>query len=121
MPLTCKECNTVFPTWTAELHHAFKAIKALVVSRDCLTTIDHHNPGDNKIFVTCDASQRRTGAILSFGPTWETAIPVAFESRQLHGTELHYPVHEQGMLSIIHALKSGDVTCSGLNSSFTQC
>jgi Reverse transcriptase (RNA-dependent DNA polymerase) len=80
MPLTHKECNTVFPAWTAELHHAFEAIKALVVSRDCLTTIDHHNPGDNKIFVTCDASQRCTGAVISFGPTWETARLVAFKS-----------------------------------------
>jgi hypothetical protein len=100
-PLTRKECNTVFPAWTSEHHQAFESIKALVVSRDCLTTIDHHNPGSNKIFVTCDASQQRTGAVLSFGPTWETARPVAFESQQLRGPELHYPVHEQEMLSII--------------------
>jgi hypothetical protein len=104
-PLTRKECNTLFPPWTAEHHDAFQAIKALVVSRDCLTTIDHHNPGDNRIFIACDASQRRTGAVLSFGLTWESARPVAFESRQLRGAELHYPVHEQEMLAIIRALK----------------
>jgi hypothetical protein len=104
-PLTQKECNSVFPTWTPEHHHAFESIKALVVSHDCLTTIDHQNPGDNHIFVTCDASQRCTGAVLSSGPTWETARPVAFESRQLHNAELHYPIHEQEMLAIIRALK----------------
>jgi hypothetical protein len=56
-PLTRKECNANFPTWTADHHSAFESIKALVVSHDCLTMIDHHNPGANKIFVTCDASQ----------------------------------------------------------------
>jgi hypothetical protein len=42
---------------------------------------------------------------------------VAFESRQLHGAELHYPVHEQEMLSIIHALKKWH--CDLLSSNFT--
>jgi hypothetical protein len=113
-PLTKKECNIIFPKWTPEHHQAFEAIKALVVSRDCITTVDHHNPGDNKIFVTCDASQRRTGAVLSFSPTWETASPVAFESHQLHGAELHYPVHEQEMLLIIRALQKWRCDLLGL-------
>lgn len=104
-PLTRKECNRDFPPWETHHQYAFEAIKRLVVSRECLTSIDHKTPGDNKIFVTCDASQRRTGAVLSFGPTWETARLVAFESRQLHGPELHYPVHEQELLAIMRALK----------------
>jgi len=62
---------------------AFQEIKSLVTSRECLTVIDHVNPGNNKIFVTCDASDWRTGGVLSFGPTWETARPVAFDSMQL--------------------------------------
>jgi hypothetical protein len=104
MPLTKKECNTKFPVWTADHQRAFEAIKGLVLSRECLTTIDHENPGGNKIFVTCDASKRRTGAVLSFGETWESARPCAFESRVLRGTELHYPVHKQEMLAIVRAL-----------------
>ena len=79
-PLTKKECNSTFPTWTNTHQYTFEAIKHLVVSRDCLTTIDHENPGKNKIFVTCDASKHRMGAVLAFRPTWETAQPVAFES-----------------------------------------
>ncbi|RDB24930.1 Transposon Ty3-I Gag-Pol polyprotein [Hypsizygus marmoreus] len=94
-PLTKKECNTNFPPWSNEHQTAFNAIKQLVVGRDCLTTIDHLNPGLNKIFVT----------FLSFGETWETARPVAFDSRQLQGAELNYPVHEQEMLAILRALK----------------
>jgi RNase P subunit RPR2 len=104
-PLTKKKCNTAFPQWSMKHQYAFKCIKALVVGRDCLTTINHEKPGDNKIFVTCDASKRRTGAVLSFGPTWKTARPVAFESRALGGAELNYPVHEQEMLAIVRALK----------------
>ena len=100
-PLTQKECNANFPAWTTEHQLAFDAIKQLVVSRDCLTTIDHETPGENKIFITCDASKHCTGAVLAFGPTWETARPVAFESRQMNGAEHNYPVHEQEMLVIM--------------------
>jgi len=71
MPLTTKECCKAFPNWTAEHDDAFNTIKGLVLSAECLTTIDHTDPGDNKIFVTCDASDWQTGATLSFGPTWE--------------------------------------------------
>ena len=39
--LTCKEFNNNFPSWTNVHQHAFNAIKWLVVSRDCLTTVDH--------------------------------------------------------------------------------
>jgi hypothetical protein len=104
-PLTTKEARRDFPTWTKEHQSAFEAIKSLVVSRECLTVIDHARPGENKIFVTCDASEWRTGATLSYGATWETARPVAFDSMQLKGAEKNYPVHEKELLAIIRALK----------------
>ncbi len=53
----------------------------------------------------CDASNKRTGAVLSWGPTWETAHPVAFDSMQLSGTQLNYPVHKKELLAIICALE----------------
>ena len=77
----------------------------MVVSRECLTVIDHDNPGQNKIFVTCDASDWRTGATLSFGPSWETARPVAFDSMQLNAAEKNYPIHEKELLAVVRALK----------------
>ena len=104
-PLTTKECRREFPTWTNTHQCAFESIKALVVSRECLTTIDHANLGDNKVFVTCDASDWRTGAALSVGTSWELARPVAFDSMQLKGAEKNYPVHEKELLAIIRALK----------------
>lgn len=104
-PLTTKDAKKSFPNWTEIHQEAFKAIKALVVSSECLTTIDHENPGENKIFVTCDASDWCIGATLSFGPTWESARPVTFDSMQLKPAEKNYPVHEKELLAIIRALK----------------
>jgi hypothetical protein len=104
-PLTTKESRREFPTWTDTHQCAFESIKVLVVSRECLTTIDHANLGDNKVFVTCDASNWRTGATLSVGTSWELARPVAFNSMQLKGAEKNYPVHEKELLAIIRALK----------------
>jgi hypothetical protein len=104
-PLTNKECDKKFPAWSATHQNAFEAIKALVVSCECLMVIDHTSPGDNKIFVTCDASDLRTGAVLSWGPSWESAQPVAFDSMQLKGAQKNYPVHEKEMLAMVCALK----------------
>jgi len=104
-PLTTKEVDKHFPTWSAEHQAAFEAVKGLVVSRECLTVIDHSNPGDNKIFVTTDASDLRTGAVLSWGPTWEEARPVAFDSMQRNDAQKRYPVHEKELFAIIRALK----------------
>ncbi len=104
LPLTSLKPDK-FPGWTEEHQFAFNSIKHLVVSTDCLTIIDHVNPGDNKIFVTCDASDRRTGAVLSWGPSWESACPVAYDSMQLKGAQLNYPVHEKELLSLVCACK----------------
>ena len=49
-----------------------------------------------KIYVTTGDTCSR--ALLSFGPTWETACLVAFDSTTFKGAELNYPVHEKGLL-----------------------
>lgn len=104
-PLTTLEANKLFPVWTPKHQAAFQAVKDLVVSRQCLTVIDHENPDNNLIFVTTDVSDVGIGAVLSFGKTWEGARPVAFESVQLSPAEQNYPVHEKELLAIVHALK----------------
>ena len=103
--LTTKDAHKHFPQWTDAHDFAFQTIKALVCGADCLTVIDHQSPGDNRIFPTCDASDWHTGAALSFGATWETARPVAFDSIQLNAAERNYPIHEEELLAIIRALK----------------
>ena len=62
-------------------------------------------PRDNKIFLTCDASDWRTGGVLSFGLTWEDAQPVAYDLAQLIAVEKNYPIHEKELLAIFHGLK----------------
>jgi hypothetical protein len=103
-PLTRKECDKEFPPWTTQHQDAFDQIKRLATSAECLTTIDHNALHQNKIFVTTDASDFGSGAVLAFGPSYETARPVAYDSRTFKGAELNYPVHEKEQLAIIRAL-----------------
>lgn len=103
-PLTNKAIGKEPVNWLPAHQQAFEAIKSLVLSRECLMVIDHENPGDNCIFVTTDASDFGTGAVLSFGPTWETSRPVAYESKQLNAAEKNYATHDKEMLAIVRAL-----------------
>ena len=102
--LTKKECDKEFPPWTSKHQHAFEQIKRLVTSSECLTSIDPTLMPDYKIFVTTDASDLGSGAVLSFGPSYDLARPVAYDSRTFKGAELNYPVHEKEQLAIIRAL-----------------
>ena len=103
--LTTKDCEKNFPDWTETYQTAFDNIKQIVVSRECLTVIDHNKLETNKIFLTTDASDRCTGAVLSFGPSWESARPVAFDSYTLKDAELNYPVHEKELLAVIKGIR----------------
>src|SRR6202789_3868766 len=103
--LTTKECEKNFPKWTPTYQQAFDNIKQIVISRECLTVIDHQKLDTNKIFLTTDASDRCTGAVLSFGPTWQTARPVAFDSYTMKDAEINYPVHEKELLAVIRAIR----------------
>ncbi|KNZ73374.1 hypothetical protein J132_07672, partial [Termitomyces sp. J132] len=67
-PLTTKEYDKVFLEWTEDHQQAFDAIKSIVTGVECLMVIDYNDP-TKKIFITTDASNQCTGAILSFGET----------------------------------------------------
>ena len=112
--LTTKAVELSFPLWMTVHQDAFQAIKDLVISPRCLTTIDHDNPGDNKIFLTCDASDYRTGAVLAWGPSWKEAKPVAFDSTPLRDAALNYPVHKKELLAIICGLKKWRIELLGV-------
>ena len=111
--LTMKDSEKNFPLWRPKFQAAFDMIKAIVTGRECLTTIDFAKMPAYKIFVTTDASDKRSGGVLSFGPTWETARPVAFDSMTFKGAELNYPVHEKELLAVIRALKKWRVDLLG--------
>ena len=110
-PLTKKEYDKAFPTWTDRHQAAFEGIKQVVLSRECLTTVDHES--GETIYVTTDASDSGTGAVLSVGSDWKSARPVAFESAQYNSAEKNYPVHERELLAIVRALKKWRVYLLG--------
>ena len=83
---------------------AFKNIKGLIISKACLTTINPSLMPWYKIFVTTDASDTRSRAVLSFDPSYKTSQPVAYNSCAFKGAELNYPMHEKELLAIIQAL-----------------
>ena len=96
--LTLKSCEKKFPPWTQKFEDTFQSIKHIVVSRECLTVIDHDDKS-KKIFLTTDALDTVSGAVLSFGETWESARPVVFDSIAFKAAELNYPVHEKRIVS----------------------
>lgn len=112
--LIMKEADCKFPKWTNVHQDAFEGIKKLVVLRDCLTTINHSLMLEYKIYVTTDASDKGTGAVVSFGTSWEAAQPVAFDSMTLKGAQLNYPVHEKELLAVIRALIKWQVDLLGV-------
>ena len=99
--LTTKEAQNEWPGWAVQHHWVFQNIKNVVLGSECLMTIDHNNMGNQKIFVTCNASNRWTGACLSFRETWETVRLVVWDSVQLLMAEQNYPTHEKEMLAIV--------------------
>ena len=80
---------------------------ATLVSWECLTVVDHKKLDTHKIFLMTDTSNTATGAVLSFGTSWETAHPIAFNSKALKDAELNYPVqqHEKELLAILHGIR----------------
>ncbi|KAG2056067.1 hypothetical protein BDR06DRAFT_881081, partial [Suillus hirtellus] len=73
MLLTTKAAEQNFPSWLTKHETAFSAIKNLGTSLECLTTINHDNSRNNKIYLTCDTSGYATGVVLSWGETHKTA------------------------------------------------
>ena len=67
--------------------------------------IGYDGLGTNKIYITMDASKHCSRAVLSFGPTWESAQLVAFDSATFKGAGLNYFIHEKELPAIVCALK----------------
>ena len=70
-----------------------------------MTVIDHNTMKDNKNFISYDASDIYTSAVMFYSESLQTAQPIAFELQQLWSAELNYSVYEKELLSIIYILK----------------
>jgi reverse transcriptase-like protein len=72
-------------------------------------TIDPMLMPKHKTFITMDASDTGSRAILSFGPFYKQACPVAYDSHSFKEAELNYLVHEKELLAIVHALSKWQI------------
>jgi Reverse transcriptase (RNA-dependent DNA polymerase)/RNase H-like domain found in reverse transcriptase/Integrase zinc binding domain/Chromo (CHRromatin Organisation MOdifier) domain/Retroviral aspartyl protease/Integrase core domain/Retrotransposon gag protein/Zinc knuckle len=81
--------------WSDECAENFTKLKAALTSAPVLRI-----PDLNRSFeVICDASGYAIGAVLL-----QEGAPVAFESRGMNPAEQNYPVGEQELLAVVHAL-----------------
>ena len=87
--------------WGEEQERAFQQIKYMLTHAPILRLADPSKP----YVLATDASDFAIGAVLQqdfgHGPQ-----PVAYASRQLHGAELNYPVHDKEMLAVVYAFKT---------------
>ena len=86
--------------WTQKENIAFDTLKSGIVSAPILIS-----PDPAKAYVvTTDASGFATGAILQ-QDHGNGLQPIAFMSHKMNAAERNYPVHEQELLAVIHALR----------------
>ena len=88
-------------TWSHAQVAAFKQLKDAIVASPVLVLPDPNLP----YVIHTDASGYATGAVLS-QDQGQGLQPIAFLSKKMVDAETRYPVHEQELLAIIHALKS---------------
>lgn len=90
--------------WDRECEVAFKKVKSILTSMEVLA---HYNP-DKPLFLTCDASARGIGGVLTqlsgSGPGARER-PVVYVSRALTGAETHYSQIEREALAIVFSLE----------------
>jgi hypothetical protein len=98
-PLSVLTGNVPF-TWGPREQKAFEGLKHAISTAPVLVPPDF----TRSFVVRCDASQYAIGQVLSQGEGKEERV-VAFESRKLNPAEVKYPVHDQELLSVVHALK----------------
>ena len=87
--------------WTSSHQHAFVTLKTAMQSAPVLALPDPTLP----FVVHTDASGFAIGAVL-MQDQGKGLQPIAFLSKKMLPAETRYPVHEQELLAIIHALSS---------------
>jgi len=101
LPLTELTKSRVKFEWTHKEQKAFDAIKCAMASAPVLIMPDPSLP----FVVHTDASGFAVGAVL-MQDQGKGLQPIAYLSKKMLDAETRYPVHEQELLAIIHALKS---------------
>jgi len=100
-PLSELTMDNVKFEWTSKQESAFRALKSSIVASPVLILPDPTKP----FVVHTDASGFAIGAVLQqdHGAGLQ---PIAYLSKKMLDPETRYPVHEQELLAIIHAIKT---------------
>lgn len=101
-PLTSVKMDAKSFAWGEKEEVAFQNIKRLITTLPCLKNLDYDS--DEPVWLFTDASASGIGAALFQGKEWDLSSPIAYESRLMTPAEQNYPVHEQELLAIVHAL-----------------
>jgi hypothetical protein len=88
--------------WTPEADKVFNELKKRYTEEPILTHFDGNKPST----VETDASDGAIGAWLGQPDENGVLRPVAYYSRQLHGAELNYDVHDKELLAIVEMFRA---------------
>lgn len=101
-PLYKLLCNDVKWRWTKQCQEAFENAKKMVASNKVLV----HYSTELPVKVTCDASPRGLGAVLTHILPGGEEKPVAFASRALTKAESNYSQLDREALALVFGVKS---------------
>ena len=102
-PLTSSKLAAKDFKWGEAKEKAFNNIKKIMTLLPCLKNIDYDSP--DPLWLFTDASGSGLGAALFQGKEWKGASPIVYESHLMMAAERNYPVHEQELLAVVHALQ----------------
>jgi hypothetical protein len=111
-PLTSTKLDKKDFKWGDREEAAFQNIKRIMTSLPCLKNIDYES--EDPLWLFTDASGSGLGAALFQGKEWKSASPIAYESHLMTPAEKNYPVHEQELLAVIHALQKWRMLLLGM-------
>jgi hypothetical protein len=111
-PLTSTKLDKQDFCWGQAKEDAFNNIKQLMNSLPCLKNVDYNS--DDPLWLFAEASGSGLGAALFQGKDWKLASPIAYESHLMTPAERNYPVHEQELLVVVHALQKWQMLLLGM-------
>ncbi|POW11484.1 hypothetical protein PSTT_05277 [Puccinia striiformis] len=111
-PLTSSKLEPKDFKWGKAEESAFNNIKRIMTSLPCLKNVDYEST--DPLWLFTDASGSGLGAALFQGKDWKVASPIAYESHLMTAAEKNYPVHEQELLAVIHALQKWKMLLLGM-------
>ena len=96
-------CRNGQPFYWKPLHKVcFNHIKVIACKSPILKPIDPNL--SDPIWVICDASMSRIGAMYGQGETWQTCRPAGFISKKFTAAQMNYRVFEMETIAILEAL-----------------